>query len=209
MISVAVQFTCFAITLIDTLIYSSKFWQLSNHGQEKVNTSQDKNFAHAVKTLFCIIKCIHHIAVANNQLHGTVKKASRPHCLTLTNSLNLRARLYHWHSILISSTAKGSRTSLKDWWHTSGCELTISNVNSLRLDWTFRVVRKSRLWQKNGHVKLKIQAEIMLKTKNVMKTTYKNRIVNSFAFDLVDDIIVTNISRRCAQKSHTAMTESL
>ena len=38
-------------------------------------TSQDQNFAQAVKTLFRIIQCIHHFAIANNQLNGTVTKS--------------------------------------------------------------------------------------------------------------------------------------
>ena len=38
-------------------------------------TSTDQTFAQTVKTLFRLIQCIHHFAIANNQLNGTVSKS--------------------------------------------------------------------------------------------------------------------------------------
>ena len=186
------------LLLFIKVLANLKSWARKSVVQQ--NTSQDKlshmrsrhyfaSFSAFIILLSPITKCM-----------ALWKKASSgPNCLTSTNSLSLCARLYHCHSRLISSTADGSRTSLKAWWHTSGSGLTISNVNFLRLERTFWTVRKYRLWQKNGHAKLKIQAENMLKTRNVMKTTDKNGMVTSFAFDLVDDSIFTNIYWRCAK----------
>ena len=47
-------------------------WQ--NPGPSE-RTSQDQNFAQGVKTLFRIIQRIHHFAIVNNQLNGTVTKS--------------------------------------------------------------------------------------------------------------------------------------
>ena len=41
-----------------------------------------------------------------------------------------------------------TRTSGKALWHTSRRGLKISNVNSPHFDWTFQIMKKSRLWQK-------------------------------------------------------------
>ena len=123
------------------LIYSSKFWQHLNHGQEKRSnrqnpgpserTSQDQNFA-------------------NNQLKGTVT-TSFDAKLSDINKFVKRVQLHHWYIRLITSTADGSRTSLRAWCHTSGRGLTISNVTSPRLNWIIRIVRKARLWKKWAH----------------------------------------------------------
>ena len=46
------------------------------HPKPQERTFADQNFAQTVKTLFRLIQCINHSAIANNQLNGTVSQSS-------------------------------------------------------------------------------------------------------------------------------------
>ena len=96
--------------------------------------SQDQNFAQAVKTLFRIIQCIHHFAIANNQLNGTVTKSFetklsdlnkfvKPACPTTSLAQQIDLINSRWLQDITESLVA----------HFKG-GLTISNVNSPRLD---------------------------------------------------------------------------